>query len=214
MKRFWRKSGTFTTSLATLSTQFRNLTFSTSSKLLESTTTTTTSSTKRSNSTSKTTLLRTSAGLGRVHFRQGLPSQRWQLGHSGSQWEKFGGLHVGVVNMDQWLSLLMILAWVVIWVSFVFDLYLWSGSVFVFGLCFFFFSFLFFCLCCCDLGLSFWLLDLCSWLLGLIWEEHKEQVVMFLWKIIMISNNVLLLGFDSMVVIRWWSFGKKRRRLE
>ena len=31
---------------------------------------------------------------------------------------------MGVVNMDQWLSLLMILAWVVIWVSFVFDLYL------------------------------------------------------------------------------------------
>ena len=52
--------------------------------------------------------------------------------------------------------------------------------MFVFGLCFFFFSFLFFCLCCCDLGLSFWLLDLCSWLLGLIWEEHEEQVVMFL----------------------------------
>ena len=57
------------------------------------------------------------------------------------QWEKekFGGLHVGVVNMDRWLGPLMILAWVVIWVSFVFDLYLWSGSVFVFGLCFFFF---------------------------------------------------------------------------
>ena len=80
------------------------------------------------------------------------------------QWEKFGGLHVGVVNMDRWLGLLMILAWVVIWVSFVFNLYLWSGSVFVFGLCFF----SFFCLCCCDLGLSFWLLDLCSRLLGLI----------------------------------------------
>ena len=31
---------------------------------------------------------------------------------------------MGVVNMDQWLGLLMILAWVVIWVSFVFDLYL------------------------------------------------------------------------------------------
>ena len=116
------------------------------------------------------------------------------------QWEKFGGLHVGVVNMDRWLGLLMILAWVVIWVSFVFNLYLWSGSVFVFGLCFF----SFFCLCCCDLGLSFWLLDLCSWLLGLIWEEHEEQVVMFLWKIIMISNNVLLLGCYSFA---WVWFG-------
>ena len=31
---------------------------------------------------------------------------------------------MGVVNTDQWLGLLMILAWVVIWVSFVFDLYL------------------------------------------------------------------------------------------
>ena len=31
---------------------------------------------------------------------------------------------MGVVNMDQWLGPLMILAWVVIWVSFVFDLYL------------------------------------------------------------------------------------------
>ena len=52
-------------------------------------------------------------------------------------------LHVGVVNMDWWLGLLMILAWVVIWVSFVFDLYLWSGSMFVFGLYFFsFFSFM------------------------------------------------------------------------
>ena len=38
--------------------------------------------------------------------------------------------------------------------------------MFVFGLCFFFFFF--FRLCCYDLGLSFWLLDLCSWLLGLI----------------------------------------------
>ena len=94
------------------------------------------------------------------------------------QWEKekFGGLHVGVMNMDRWLSPLMILAWVMIWVSFVFNLYLWSGSVFVFGL--YFFSF--FHLCCCDLGLSFWMLDLCSWLLGLFWEEHEERVVMFL----------------------------------
>ena len=126
------------------------------------------------------------------------------------QWEKekFGGLHVGVMNMDWWLGPLMILAWVMIWVSFVFDLYLWSGSVFVFGL--YFFSF-FFRLCCCDLGLSFWLLDLCSWLLGLIWEEHEEQVVMFLWKIIMISNNVLLLGFDSVVLIWWWSSGGKKK---
>ena len=46
----------------------------------------------------------------------------------------------------------------------------------MFGLCFF----SFFHLCCFDLGLSFWMLDLCSWLLGLIWEEHEEQVVMFL----------------------------------
>ena len=66
--------------------------------------------------------------------------------------------------MDRWLGPLMILVWVMIWVSFVFNLYLWSGSVFVFGLCFF----SFFRLCCCDLGLSFWLLDLCSRLLGLI----------------------------------------------
>ena len=42
--------------------------------------------------------------------------------------------------LDRWLGPLMILVWVVIWVSFVFDLYLWSGSVFVFDL-FFFFSF-------------------------------------------------------------------------
>ena len=45
----------------------------------------------------------------------------------------------------------------------------------------------FFCLCSYDLGLSSWLLGLCScdlclnyWLLGLFWEEHEEQVVMFL----------------------------------
>ena len=31
---------------------------------------------------------------------------------------------MGVVNMDRWLGLLIILDWVVIWVSFVFDLYL------------------------------------------------------------------------------------------
>ena len=164
---------------------------------------------------------------------------------------------MGVVNMDRWLGSLMILAWVMIWVSFVFNLYLWSGFVFVFGPCFF----SFFCLCCCDLGLSFWLLDLCSrllgliweeheelwvcvcvwslflffflfhlcccdlvlsfwlldlcsWLLGLIWEEHDEQVAMFLWKIIMISNNVLLLGCYSFawvwfVVIFW----KKKKKI-
>ena len=74
---------------------------------------------------------------------------------------------MGVVNMDRWLGLLMILAWVVIWVSFVFD---YLGLC----LCLVSVSFLFFFrLCCCDLGLSFWLL-------GLIWEEHEEQVVMFL----------------------------------
>ena len=39
---------------------------------------------------------------------------------------------------------------------------------------------LLFRLCCCDLSLSFWLLDLLSWLLGLIREEHEEQVLMFL----------------------------------
>ena len=74
----------------------------------------------------------------------------------------------------------------------------------------------FFHLCCCDLGLSFWLLDLCFWLLDLIWEEHEEQVVMFLWKIIMISNNVLLLGFYSFAWAWVW-FGsdlleKKRKK--
>ena len=58
--------------------------------------------------------------------------------------------------LDWWLGSLMILVWVVIWVSFVFDLYLWSGSMFVFDLCFFFFSF--FRLCCCDLGLCWSLL--------------------------------------------------------
>ena len=79
---------------------------------------------------------------------------------------------------------------------------LWSGSMFVFSLCFF--SSSFFRLCCYDLGLSFWLLDLCSWLLGLIWEEHEEQVVMFLCQIIMISNNVLLLVFYSFA---WVWFG-------
>ena len=31
---------------------------------------------------------------------------------------------MGVVNMDRWLGSLMILAWVMIWVSFVFNLYL------------------------------------------------------------------------------------------
>ena len=46
-----------------------------------------------------------------------------------------------VLIMDRWLGPLMILAWVMIWVSFVFNLYLWSGSVFVFGLCFFSFFF-------------------------------------------------------------------------
>ena len=106
--------------------------------------------------------------------------------------------------------------WISGWVRWWFWLGLWFGfhlcliSICDLDLCLCLVSvsFLFFFrLCCCDLGLSFWLL-------GLIWEEHKEQVVMFLWKIIMISNNVLLLGFDSMVVIRWWSFGKKRRRLE
>ena len=77
-----------------------------------------------------------------------------------------------------------------------------AWSLFVIWLCLClasvsFFSFSFFHLCCCDLGLSFWLL-------GLIWEEHEEQVVMFLWKIIMISNNFLLLGFYSFA---WVWFG-------
>ena len=31
---------------------------------------------------------------------------------------------MGVVNMDRWLGSLTILAWVMIWVSFVFNLYL------------------------------------------------------------------------------------------
>ena len=85
---------------------------------------------------------------------------------------------MGVVNMDRWLGLLMILAWVVIWVSFVFD-YL-DLCLCLVSVSFFSFSFFFFRFCCCDLGLSFWLLDLFSWLLGLIREEHEEQVVMFL----------------------------------
>ena len=52
---------------------------------------------------------------------------------------------MGVVNMDRWLGLLMILAWVVIWVSFVFDylgLCLCLVSVSFFFFFFFFFSFL------------------------------------------------------------------------
>ena len=48
--------------------------------------------------------------------------------------------------------------------------------MFVFGPCFF----SFFCLCCCDLGLSFWLLDLCSQLLGLIWENTKNSGSVFM----------------------------------
>ena len=51
-----------------------------------------------------------------------------------------GNLFFVTCFLDRWLGPLMILVWVVIWVSFVFDLYLWSGSVFVFDL-FFFFSF-------------------------------------------------------------------------
>ena len=83
-----------------------------------------------------------------------------------------------------------------------------------FDLCFFFFFFLFH-LCCCDLGLclclasvffSFfvcvvviwvwvigcWVCDLVIWVWVLVagfdWEEQEEQVIMFLWKLIMISN--------------------------
>ena len=122
--------------------------------------------------------------------------------------------------------------WIGGWVRWWFWLGLWSGfclcliSICDLGLCLClasvsFFPFSFFRLCCCDLGLSFWLLDLCSWLLGLIWEEHEEQVVMFLWKIIMISNNFLLLGFYSFAGVwfgggdRWWSvviFWKKKKK--
>ena len=102
--------------------------------------------------------------------------------------------------------------WIGAWVRWWFWIRLWSRfrlcliSICDLGvcLCLVSVSFLFFHLCCYDLGLSFWLLDLCSWLLGLIWEEHEKQVVMFLWKIIMISNNVLLLGFYSFA---WVWFG-------
>ena len=72
--------------------------------------------------------------------------------------------------------------WISGWVRWWFWLGLWYGfrlcliSICDLGLCLCLVSvsFLyFFHLCCCDLGLSFWLLDL-------IWEEHEEQVVMFL----------------------------------
>ena len=83
---------------------------------------------------------------------------KWHLRFGGSS-----NLFFVACFLDQWLGLLMILVWVVIWVSFVFDLYLWSRSVFVFvfDLCFFFFFF--FRLCCCDLGF------VCVWSLLVIW---------------------------------------------
>ena len=110
------------------------------------------------------------------------------------QWEKFGAC--------MWV----LWTWISGWVRWWFWLGLWFGfhlcliSICDLDLCLCLVSvsFLFFFrLCCCDLGLSFWLL-------GLIWEEHKEQVITFLWKIIMIINNVLLLGFYSFA---WVWFG-------
>ena len=64
---------------------------------------------------------------------------KWHLRFGGSS-----NLFFVACFLDWWLGSLMILVWVVIWVLFVFDLYLWSGFVFVFGLCFFFIFFLFF----------------------------------------------------------------------
>ena len=59
--------------------------------------------------------------------------------------------------------LFFLVLFVLLWYGSVFDLYLWSGFMFVFDLSFFFFFFW----CCCDLGLSYWLLGLCSCNLGL-----------------------------------------------
>ena len=81
---------------------------------------------------------------------------KWHLRFGGSS-----NLFFVACFLDRWLGPLMILVWVVIWVSFVFDLYLWSRSVFVFDLCFFFFFF--FNLCCCDMGF------VCVWSLLVIW---------------------------------------------
>ena len=68
---------------------------------------------------------------------------------NGKSYLRFGGsgnLFFVACFLDRWLGLLMILVWVVIWVSFVFDLYLWSG----FRLCL---------ISICDLGLCLCLIS-------------------------------------------------------
>ena len=74
-------------------------------------------------------------------------------------------------------------------VSFFFSfVLLWSGSVFVFDLCFFFFFFFPFFIRVVVIWV--WVIGCWVWVLvaGFDWEEQEEQVVMFLWKLIMISN--------------------------
>ena len=130
------------------------------------------------------------------------------------QWENFGSRSVFMCWSLFVCCCCLFFSFVLLWSRSVFDLYLWSGFMFVFDLCFFLslFSFVllwygcvcvwslflsssFFHLCCCDLGLSYWLwvCVLVIWVeffvAGFDWEEHEEQVVMFLWKLIMICNN-------------------------
>ena len=146
------------------------------------------------------------------------------------QWENFGVLQVSVVNTDQWLGPLMILVWVVIWVSFVFDLYLWFGSMFVFDLCFFF-LFFWFCLCCCDMGLcliSICDLGLCLCLIsvsfflflvlfvlwyGSMFDLYLWSGSMFVFDLFFFSFFLVLLwsGFELLVV--GFDLGRKRRTI-
>ena len=73
---------------------------------------------------------------------------------NGKSYLRFGGsgnLFFVACFLDRWLGLLMILVWVVIWVSFVFDLYLWSG----FRLCLISICDLGLCLCLISVSFSF-----------------------------------------------------------
>ena len=86
-------------------------------------------------------------------------------------------------------SLFVIWVYVCVWSLFLFLFFfsfvlLWSGCVYVWSL---FLSSSFFRLCCCDLGLSYWLLGLCSCNLG--WVLHCWVWLGWTWRT---SCNVLM----------------------
>ena len=101
------------------------------------------------------------------------------------QWENFGSRSVFMCWSLFVCCCCFFFSFVLLWSRSVFDLYFWLGFVFVFDLGFFLslFSFVLlwsgrvcvwslflssssFHLCCYDLGLSYWLLGLCSCNLG------------------------------------------------